>query len=324
MRSKKKEDTILHALRHGCDDVENDVTRRTYARGARFFAEYLRGEGINKLSKLAHGEDMGRLQDFANRLALEGRRPSTIHTYVAGAAHALGAVRGERYSIAGIAKPKRGESVRSRDPARNRQGKAETLDARNDRLVSFARSVGLRRDEYRKLDGRSYRQDESGYMCVWVRGKGGKLQAQRILPWEAPSVAAVMAQADGKEKVFSPAELRNKIDLHGIRREIAQRAYDYYRDRLAADPQYRVQLRRELLARYDALHPHGRPAADGKARQAFEESLRTRLYVCRGEYARMLEWRNRPPYFDRLAVMAVSVFHLSHWRADVTVKNYLV
>ena len=27
--------------------------------------------------------------------------------------------------------------------------------------------------------------------------------------------------------------------------------------------------------------------------------------------------------YDRLALMAVSVFHLAHWRADVTVKNYM-
>lgn len=28
--------------------------------------------------------------------------------------------------------------------------------------------------------------------------------------------------------------------------------------------------------------------------------------------------------YDRLALMAVSVFHLSHWRNDVTVANYLL
>ena len=31
-----------------------------------------------------------------------------------------------------------------------------------------------------------------------------------------------------------------------------------------------------------------------------------------------------PVVYDRLAVMAVSVFHLSHWRCDVTVDNYLL
>lgn len=28
--------------------------------------------------------------------------------------------------------------------------------------------------------------------------------------------------------------------------------------------------------------------------------------------------------YNRLALMAVSVFHLSHWRLDVTVSNYLL
>ena len=32
----------------------------------------------------------------------------------------------------------------------------------------------------------------------------------------------------------------------------------------------------------------------------------------------------RPTSYDRLALLAVSVFHLSHWRLDVTVSNYMI
>ena len=38
---------------------------------------------------------------------------------------------------------------------------------------------------------------------------------------------------------------------------------------------------------------------------------------------RSLDGAGRAVAYDRLALMAVSVFHLAHWRAEVTVKNYM-
>ena len=320
----KKENTILYSFRHGCDDISNTVSRKTYTRGAEGFAEFLREQGINKVSKLDSDTDREQLQRYADALIASGKSASTIHTYVAGAAHALGSVRGKHISIADIIIPKRGASTRSRDMTRNRQGRIEAAKPENSRLVSFASMVGLRRDEYKKLDGRSFRPDESGYMCVWVKGKGGKLQAQRILPLYQSDVAAVMAQIAGKEKVFSKEELKNKIDLHGMRRQVAQTAYTYYCQRLSEDPQYRLRLQNELVKRWDDMHPQNRPEADKKAKKGFLDDIKGMTYVCRGKNAEILRRTGRSPVLDKLAVMAVSVFHLSHWRADVTVKNYLV
>ena len=47
-------------------------------------------------------------------------------------------------------------------------------------------------------------------------------------------------------------------------------------------------------------------------------------YICRGGNAEALREQGREVSFDRLCLMAVSVFHLSHWRSDVTVKNYMI
>ena len=321
---KPKENTILYTLRHGCDDIENDVTKRTYKRGAEGFAEFLRTKGITRLSRLPEGKGMELLQEYEKSLEAANKRPSTIHTYLAGAAFALSKVQGCSYRLQDIRKPKRSGSIQGRDPMRNYQGKVHRVQPEYSRLVEFAECVGIRRDEYKRIDGRSYRPDESGYMCVWVKGKGGKLQAQRVLPWAVPVVNAAMSSIQGKERLFSKAELKNKIDLHSIRRQVARKAYDYYLYRMETDPGYRQQLRAELVARYEAMHPKGKPKADAAARAAFMKNLSDPVYICRGENARLLRDQRRPVSFDRLAVMAVSVFHLSHWRPDVTVKNYLV
>lgn len=320
----KKENTILYSLRHGCDDVINTVTRNTYKRGAEGFAGFLRSQEINKLSKFPKGADREQLQKYADQLVASGKSASTVHTYIAGAAHALGSVRGKKISIKDICIPRRGVSTRSRDMSKNLQGRMEAEKPENSHLVSFAKMVGLRRNEYGKLDGRSFRPDESGKMCIWVKGKGGKLQAQRILPQYQDLVASVMAKARGKERIFSKKELNNKIDLHGMRRSLAQEAYDYYRKRISEEPGYREKLIRELEDRWNKMHPQNRPKADEKAFEGFRKDIHGTVYICRGDNERLLRESGRPVRFDRLAVMAVSVFHLSHWRADVTVKNYLV
>ena len=47
------------------------------------------------------------------------------------------------------------------------------------------------------------------------------------------------------------------------------------------------------------------------------------VYQMRGETRKLAEEHDRPTTYDRVALMAVSVEHLAHWRLDVTVVNYL-
>lgn len=328
MRHTQKQDTILYTMRHACDDMSNDTTRKAYVRGVLPFCEFLRERGINYASRLPDARE-GRIelvQAFSDRLVADGKRPDTVHSYIAGVCHALGNVTHDHISLREIDTPRRGRSIKGRDPfAHNRQGRVESVKADNSRLMELAGAIGIRRSEYARLDGRSYRPDESGYMCVWVRGKGGKIQAQRILPWNVPTVAGAFAGVVGKEKLFDRSALRNHIDLHSVRRQVAQRAYEHYRYRLQTEPEYRDQLRRELIARYDSMHPSGHKNDEAnRARFLREISGYGGEYVCRGETARALKARGRDVSFDRLALMATSVFHLSHWRSDVTVRNYMI
>lgn len=325
MRQKNKENTIVYDLRHACDDMDNNRTRASYVRGSVGFGGYLREQGINKVSKIPAGRGLSLLQGYADALITAGKRPDTIHSYLAGACHALGRVMGEKYNLGDIKKPKRGRSVKGRDFALNSQGKAEAAKPENARLIAFANSVGIRRSEYGKVDGRSFKPDESGYMCIWVKGKGGKSQAQRILPFALPVVAGQMSTIRGKQHLFSAADLDNKIDLHSIRRAVARRSYDYYKHRCNLDPRYRDQLRQELIRRYDAMHPTGY-SNDETTRDRYIRELTgfKGKYVCRGDNAAALREQGREVSFDRLCLMAVSVFHLSHWRSDVTVKHYMI
>ncbi len=38
----------------------------------------------------------------------------------------------------------------------------------------------------------------------------------------------------------------------------------------------------------------------------------------------LAEQHGLPVSYDRLAAMAVSIYHLAHWRLDVTIDNYLI
>ncbi len=47
-------------------------------------------------------------------------------------------------------------------------------------------------------------------------------------------------------------------------------------------------------------------------------------YHLRSENRRLARANGLPVKYDRLAVMAVNILHLSHWRLDVTVGNCLL
>ena len=113
--------------------------------------------------------------------------------------------------------------------------------------------------------------------------------------------------------VFSRAELDNKIDLHHLRAVQAQRAYRYYEMRLRNEPEYRRQLEVEIKARWRKYN-----------KRRWKQREFEGLYKLRGTNRQLAQKLGKPTEYDRLAVMAVSVFHLSHWRNDVTVSNYLL
>lgn len=255
-----------------------------------------------------HFEDcLEYIQAYSDWLMKQGKSASTIHSYLAGICRVY------EIPLGKIQKPKRIVSENSR--SRGKKAVDERRDAGREaspRLYDFASTVGIRRAEYARLRGDDLVHDESDYPCVRVkRGKGGKFQLQRILPCDEMFVRSYFTGTE--EFVFSQAELDNKIDLHHLRAVQAQRAYRYYDERLRNEPEYRLQLEAEIKNRWRQYN-----------RRRWKQSDFEGVYRLRGDNKALGQRLGRPVEYDRLAVMATSVFHPSHWRCDVTVSNYLL
>ncbi len=262
------------------------------------------------------------IRAYIDYLVAQGKSPSTIHTYAAGLCHFYG------LPLTLYELPKR----HTADYTRGRGGKQSS--ARRDvqpesspRLAALAAAVGCRRAEYAALRGDDLVTDESGHLCVRIRsGKGKKFQLQRILPQHAELVKSYF---DGShDYVFSRAEMSNKLNLHGQRAALAWEAYQYYAHRLTTEPEYREQLRRELQARIRASNQHNIEVAQAKGKRwdgaKWDEREFNGTYHLRGKNRALAQRLGRPLSYDKAALLAVSILHLSHYRNDVTVASYIL
>lgn len=306
---------LLYALNRATSKgTENEKTAKQYEKHNKKFYEFCKENNITN-TKHIKGNETETIQKYANRLKEEGKSAATIHTYIAGPCKGLGVKMSE------IEKPLRTslDITRSRENFKNEQGNKEENDPRFQRLIKFAGIVGIRREEYEALKIKNIKQDENGYFCIEVeKGKGGKYQLQRILPENIQDVKAILKDSKG-EYVFSKEEMNNKIDLHAYRAKNAQKAYEYYEKRIKTEKGYKEKLYAELVDRWTHLHKY-----DPHAFKKYIYELKTELYVCRGNTREISAANHNRTEWNRLAVMAVSVFHLSHWRSNVTVNNYLI
>ena len=159
------------------------------------------------------------------------------------------------------------------------------------------------------------------------RGKGGKAQLQFILPKDVPAVKTVFEGVAADQKVFSREEMANKINLHAMRAAHGKDCYHHYASIIENYPGVAEKLRTELLRRWDKGHERmksSNPKAWESQRKNFIRDMDDRPYLLRGENLRKAEALDLPTAYNRLALMCVSVFHLSHWRLDVTAVNYMV
>lgn len=101
-----------------------------------------------------------------------------------------------------------------------------------------------------------------------------------------------------------------------IRREDAQEAYRKYEKEMEEDPQARQRYIEELEAAFK------RANVDPKTKKDMQ--MLDVPYVPRGELRQDLKkiWGEKKE-FDRVALMMVAVFHLSHWRVSVVMRNYM-
>ena len=258
------------------------------------------------------------IQDYADFLVVQGRSPSTIHTYLAGICRICGV------PLADIQKPIRvvAENTRSRGMKAVDERKDAGREA-SPRLYDFAVIVGIRRNEYLHLTPDDLVFDDFGHPCVLVRkGKDGKRQLQRILPDELPAIKAVFDNPADAGHLFPKAEINNKIDLHHLRALRAQKMYRYYLEKIENEHGYRAQLINEI--RHVWEHDDEARKENGYKAKRWSDMKVTGNYILRGNNRKLAKKHGLPLQYDRLALLAVSIFHLSHWRHDVTVANYLL
>ena len=289
-------------------------TEKQYRNHAIKFASWCREQyGCRMLEECS-----AHIQDYADFLVAQGRTPSTIHTYLAGICRICGV------PLADIQKPIRvvAENTRSRG-TKAVDGRADSSREASPRLYDFAQVVGIRRAEYLHLTPDDLVFDDFGHPCILIRkGKGGKRQLQRILPEELPAIKVVFDAPADEQHLFSRDEMKNKIDLHHFRALRAQKMYRYYLDRIETETGYRAQLISEI--RHVWEQDDEARKSNGYRAKRWSDMKVTGNYVLRGNNRKLAQKHGLPMKYDRLALLAVSIFHLSHWRHDVTVANYLL
>lgn len=318
-------ETLKYALkRSALVGITNDATATQYRTHINRFSAWSKKKHRIRLASDV-SDPCALAQEYANYLVTCGYTPDTIHSYLAPIAKGLG------LSLSDLRKPKRSASSieKTRNNQKNLQGKRELSSPNNSRIVEAAKAIGIRRAELARLTGDCLVRDYAGYLCVKVqRGKGGKMQMQRLLPKDESEVKNLFASVVPFQKVFDPVELKNKIPIHTLRRIHAQEAYEHYLHLIRGG--HRQELIEDLQEYFLTYHAR-QPGAAGERRIAkqyarFCEDLTkgNGLYCLRGENKIRAQQAGRPTEYDRVALMAVSVFHLAHWRNDVTARNYMI
>lgn len=291
--------------------ILHDSTRAQYLRNAKAFVRYCRE--MHDSHSLA--ECFPHVQEYCNHLVAKGYTPPTVHTYIAAVCKVL------QIDLATIDKPVRhvADYVRGRVKV-DRGASGDLSDPRWAYVVEFNRCVGIRREELMRLCGRDFVMDESGHPCVFVRrGKGGKPQLQLIDEENAQFVKKYFDAVAPNEFVFERKLFSNDLNFHLLRAKEAKRYYFTTLRRIQNEPGYAAQLEDEIRARW-AIYckdKHGRP------RQLPVHEI-SGYYVVRGKNRALAAKKGMPMSYNKLALLATSVFKLSHWRNDVTVASYLL
>ena len=296
---------------------KNRRTKQSYLAGVRQFSEWAKKNGYKYWDQMS--KDI--IQEYADYPTKEGRTAGTVHTRLAPVCVGAGIPMGE------IAKPKRTVStlVRGRSVKANPDGHRQADQERFSRLVGLQKALGIRRAELAVLTGADAVRGSSGLVeqVVVRRGKGGKRQEQWILPARREEVTAIFEGIAADQKVFTKAEMSNKINLHGLRARVAREAYDYYAGILQRNPETADRMRSGLMETFAACNDPAKTSST-KMYRFKEDVYNPKIYRLRGESYNKAKQNNRPVEYDRLALMMVSVYHLAHWRLDVTVTNYMI
>lgn len=293
-------------------EYENNVTRSAFVRNYRRFIEFCRAEYDCRTT----AECKEHIDDYVRFLVEKELTANTIHTYLSPVALFYG------IPLSDIEKPKRCSAKNVRSRSNNGKVQRSDNDFENPKyahLVEFQRKVGLRRRELQNLRGNDFREDESGNFYVYVRkGKGGKTQWQLVLPEDVEFVKRYFDLTENK--IFDPCEFKNKLDLHKLRAEQAKRVYYYFLEKVNNDEAYREELEKLVCRHWNERNIDKRTR---KSKPINKKDFNG-TYNLRGENKKLALKHGLPVRYDRLCLLATSVFSLSHWRCSVAANSYML
>lgn len=299
-------------------------TRRNYLRACAAFDTWRKNESYS--NKAVAKNPLFYVQEWRDYLLQTGYSTGTVHTYIAGVCCGLG------MPMSGIIRAGTSADKRKSLGACARAQRA-LLRPQNADIVAFQAMVGGRRAALQRLTGADFVLDESGQWCVrFVHDKGGKSQLQRIAPEDVDKISTYFDSVALDELVF-PRQIDRNLDLHGLRAKHARREYARY-VKICSTPEGRAEMRKQLWARYKdptygckawlSAQQRGDQAGMRRAERAFATEMADGTYYLQRANRKVALERGRPVGYDRLALCCVSVFALSHWRNEVTVKHYML
>lgn len=298
-------------------------TRKSYVSACNRFDRWRREMGLSNADIRNAPREM--VERWRDHLLEDGYSVGTVHTYVAGACVALD-IPMDGIARSGSAKDKR------KSLGLSHRSQLAMEDPNNADIIRFQRMVGGRRSALQRLVGSDLvERDGSLYVRFW-KDKGGKHQLQYILPEDEEAVRAYF-EAVGPHDFLFPEPFDRDLDLHRLRAEHARRVYAHY-EQVCATEEGRKQLRHELWQRYTdpvygcKAYLEAQKAGNKEAMRAlrirFAAEMTDEPYYLRGANRWVAQERGLPTVYNRLAILACSVFALSHWRADIAVKSYLL
>lgn len=262
-------------------------------------------------------------QSYADDLVNQGYSASTIHTYLAAISRSMTGV-----NLKDINKPRRYTSEYTRGRKEPfAPCKANDLEHEDhEYLCTFQKLVGIRKSELKKLKTDDLVLDTDGfsyaYWAIRVKvGKGGKKnQLNRLNKEEDIDIIRKYFEGKGpNELIFPPEVFKNHLNLHKLRAESAKEYYKIQVQKIKEDPEYEKQLEKEIIDRWNKynINPN-----TGKPRY-FDKKEITGYWVLRGKNRKKAMALGNDVRYLKLAVLATSMFKLSHWRNDTTIYSYL-
>lgn len=324
--------------------LTNDVTLKSYKRHIHDFADWASTFGIKRVGDIQkQGYTPATLiQKYTDELVKKSLKATTVHTYLAPVCKGLGV------GMEQIRKPPRlaADICKNTKLRQNKTGERQSEDPRYERILRLAQIVVVRSRALARLTANHIKVDENADHIVAIRDKGGKESIQLLLPHEVELVRSILSTDAGGNALkpgarpFTTGDL-GKIAFSKYRIERAQ-AIEAYFDRrfhawesMPSKTEAQRQARAEacteakkerqmwidkIVAKYAAGHPEA--SAKQVERYRRDLSRESLISIREGNRERAIAL-GRPTEYDRVSVRIASVYVLSHWVDETTIRNYL-